>query len=84
VKRFIHWYYHEHRHSGIRFVTPAQRHQGLDKSLLQRRHLVYQAARNARPECWSGATRNWGWISHVQLNPDREFPINLAEARLAA
>jgi putative transposase len=25
VKRFIHWYSHEHRHSGIRFVTLAQR-----------------------------------------------------------
>ena len=23
--RFVHWYNHEHRHSGIRYVTPAQR-----------------------------------------------------------
>lgn len=84
VKRFIHWYCHDHRHSGIRFVTPAQRHQGLDKSLLQRRHLVYQAARHAHPERWSGATRNWGWISYVQLNPDREMPHQLVEQRLAA
>jgi putative transposase len=84
VKRFIHWYCHEHRHSGIRFVTPAQRHQGLDKSLLQRRHMVYQAARNAHPERWSGATRNWDWISYVQLNPDREMPRQLVEEPLAA
>ena len=27
VKRFIHWYCYEHRHSGIRFVPPAQRRQ---------------------------------------------------------
>jgi putative transposase len=84
VKRFIHWYCHEHRHSGIRFVTPAQRHQGLDKSLLQCRHSLYQAARNARPERWSGATRNWSWIGAVQLNPDREFPLSLEKERLAA
>src|SRR4051794_7672054 len=24
--QFVHWYNHEHRHSGIRYVTPAQRH----------------------------------------------------------
>lgn len=84
VKRFIHWYCHEHRHSGIRFVTPAQRHQGLDKSLLQCRHQLYLAARNARPERWSGATRNWSWIGAVQLNPDRELPSPLDEERIAA
>ena len=27
VARFIDWYSTEHRHSGIRFVTPALRHQ---------------------------------------------------------
>ena len=27
-ERFVHWYNHEHRHSGIRYVTPAQRHAG--------------------------------------------------------
>jgi hypothetical protein len=28
--RFVQWYNHEHRHSGIRYVTPAQRHAGED------------------------------------------------------
>ena len=28
VGRFVRWYNHEHRHSAIRFVTPAQRHLG--------------------------------------------------------
>lgn len=84
VKRFIHWYSHEHRHSGIRFVTPAQRHQAQDKSLLQRRHMVYQMARNAHPERWSGATRNWSWIDQVQLNPDRELNTAIEEKRIAA
>jgi len=26
--RFVHWYNHDHRHSGIRYVSPAQRHAG--------------------------------------------------------
>lgn len=30
VHRFVTWYNTEHRHSGIRFVTPAERHAGLD------------------------------------------------------
>jgi putative transposase len=46
--------------------------------------MVYQAARNAHPERWSGATRNWDWISQVQLNPDRDLPISQDEERLAA
>ena len=46
--------------------------------------MVYQAARNAHPERWSGAKRNWDWISQVQLNPDRDLPISQDEERLAA
>jgi putative transposase len=40
VGRFVHWYNHEHRHSAIRFVTPAQRHAGLDAALLRKRDEV--------------------------------------------
>jgi hypothetical protein len=84
VQRFIQWYSHEHRHSGIQFVTPAQRHHGQDKDLLVRRHAVYQAARDAHPKRWSGDTRNWKWIDQVQLNPDREILIQIEEERIAA
>ena len=41
--RFVHWYNHEHRHSGIRYVTPAQRHSGQDRGLLSARHALYQS-----------------------------------------
>ncbi len=34
VQHFVQGYIHEHRHSGIRFVTPAQRHQGQDPAIL--------------------------------------------------
>jgi hypothetical protein len=30
VERFVRWYNDEHRHSGIRFVTPSERHRGED------------------------------------------------------
>jgi putative transposase len=71
VRDFIAWYNQEHRHSRIRFVTPAQRHHGEDKVILAKRDAVYQAARAAHPERWSGETRNWSPIGAVMLNPER-------------
>jgi putative transposase len=70
VQRFVHWYNNEHRHSGIGFVTPAQRHSGDDVELLARRHRVYQAARDRNPERWSTNTRDWSRVEAVRLNPD--------------
>lgn len=70
VAKFVQWYNHEHRHSAIRFVTPAQRHAGLDNALLSKRSSVYEAAKARHPERWSGATRNWQPIHTVHLNPD--------------
>jgi putative transposase len=66
------WYNHEHRHSRIRFVTPAERHRGVDQQVLARRHALYQQARALHPGRWSGKTRNWEPIGAVMLNPDRE------------
>jgi putative transposase len=71
VRKFIEWYNNEHRHSRIRFVTPAQRHRGEDSEILARRDAVYQAAKAARPERWPGETRNWSPIGVVTLNPER-------------
>jgi putative transposase len=71
VSAFVHWYNHEHRHSAIRFVTPAERHAGLDAALLHQRINVYEAAKERHPERWSGATRNWQPIRVVHLNPDQ-------------
>lgn len=70
VAAFVHWYNHEHRHSAIRFVTPAERHTGRDGALLRARHAVYQRARARTPARWSGATRNWTPIAAVHLNPE--------------
>ena len=69
VTQFTAWYNTEHRHSAIRFVTPAQRHAGQDSEVLRRRKAVYEAAKARHPHRWSGATRNWEPIRVVHLNP---------------
>lgn len=71
VNDLVQWYNHDHRHSAIRFVTPAQRHAGLDGAVLDQRKAVYEKARTEHPLRWSGALRNWQRITVVQLNPDR-------------
>jgi transposase InsO family protein len=78
---FVHWYNLEHRHSGIRYVTPAQRHAGQDREILQTRHQVYTQARENNPRRWSGATRNWSHIATVTLNPERTEVVTAAVAR---
>jgi transposase InsO family protein len=75
AQRFVHWYNHGHHHSGIRYVTPAQRHAGQDGSLLAGRHELYQQARARNPRRWSGRTRNWTPIGAVTLNPERDTPV---------
>jgi len=65
---FVAWYNEEHQHSGIRFVTPAQRHSGADREILRKREEVYAAAKKRRPNRWSGATRDWSRIEEVRLN----------------
>ena len=69
VGSFIDWYNNEHRHSAIRYVTPAQRHAGQDQPLLRQRKVVYEAAKARHPERWSGSTRNWMPVRVVHLNP---------------
>jgi transposase InsO family protein len=71
VTGLVEWYNHEHRHSAIRFVTPAQRHEGLDEDLLNNRQAIYEAARVRNPKRWSGSVRNWQRIQEVHLNPDK-------------
>jgi transposase InsO family protein len=70
---FVQWYNEEHRHSAINFVTPVERHAGLDTALLEKRAIVYEAAKSRYPERWSGATRNWQPVLVVHLNPDQRI-----------
>jgi putative transposase len=69
---FVSWYNHDHRHSGIRYVSPAQRHAGEDRAILNARHDLYERARALNPARWSGRTRDWSPIGPVTLNPERD------------
>jgi len=71
VAGFQRWYNEVHRHSGLKFVTPAQRHRGEDGAILEKRHALYEAARARNPERWSGSTRNWEPEKIVYLNPGK-------------
>jgi transposase InsO family protein len=70
VSAFIDWYNTEHRHSAIRYVTPTERHDGREEEVLERRHRLYETARQKHPERWTGAVRNWTPIATVRLNPE--------------
>jgi putative transposase len=74
--QFVHWYNVEHRHSGIGYVTPAQRHAGEDHAILAARHELYVSARERNPRRWSRQTRNWTPVAAVTLNPERESVVN--------
>jgi putative transposase len=77
---FVRWYNHDHRHSGIRYVSPAQRHAGEDHAILAARHALYTRARALNPARWSGSTRNWSPIGPVTLNPERDSIIQTHSA----
>ena len=71
VSELVHWYNAEHRHSAVGFVTPDERHGGLDQALLRARSEVYERARRANPQRWSGQVRHWQYVEAVHLNPDK-------------
>ena len=49
VAAFGNWYNHRHRHSGIKFVTPVQRHSGQGVEICQHRAEVYDQAHHLHP-----------------------------------
>ena len=82
VSSFVQWYNHDHRHSAIRYVSPAQRHAGEDRVVLQARDALYQRARAENPRRWARHTRNWNPITVVTLNPERDTVIKAATENL--
>lgn len=71
MSTFVHWYNCVHRHSGIKHVTPSERHRGADKAILRNRNELYELARLKNPSRWSGKTRDWAWNEQVWLNPEQ-------------
>jgi hypothetical protein len=78
----LHQSHHEHRHIGIRYVTPSHRHAGLDGRMLAARHAVYQDPRTRNPQRWSGQTRNWTPVGVVTLNPERDTVVQAATSQI--
>lgn len=68
VDRFVTWYNTEHKHSGIKFVTPSERHEEKDKEILEKGSNVYKLAKRKNPNRWSGKTRDWSRVNAVHLN----------------
>lgn len=69
VAEFVRWYNHQHLHSGIKFLSPYQRHYGLDIEIMKTRKETYLKAKAEHPERWSGDIRDWSLPEYVTLNP---------------
>lgn len=66
----VSWYNKVHKHSGIKYVTPEERHNGLDKQILLNRKATYIKAQRENPSRWQNNIRNWDFIDEVSLNPE--------------
>jgi putative transposase len=82
VASFVDWYNHQHRHSGIKFVTPHERHSGQAVGICRYRTGIYERARQLNPRRWSRSIRCWHqpevvWINQPpdELNEARQLPL---------
>lgn len=79
VDSFVEWYNGVHRHSGIKYVTPNQRHFGEAHAICTTRQQTYERAREENPLRWSGPTRCWKQPEVVQINYPRPEKANSAK-----
>ena len=85
VSSFVDWYNHQHRHSGIKFVTPQQRHSGVAIAICKKRADLYEQARQRHPRRWTTTTRCWRQPEVVWINqPADDFIAQTAKLELAA
>ncbi|MDD7804618.1 MAG: hypothetical protein PUP46_03405, partial [Endozoicomonas sp. (ex Botrylloides leachii)] len=56
------------KHSGLKFLTPRQRHRGEAKKLMNNRKTVYELAKERHLERWgTRAISNWDLCSEVRF-----------------
>jgi transposase InsO family protein len=84
VRGFVDWYINSHRHSGIKFVTPNQRHTGQADAICLKRTQVYNSAKGCHPERWSGEIRGWSQPLEVMINSPRLISSSVVGDRLVA
>jgi putative transposase len=71
VLSFVSWYNQDHKHSGLKFISPEQRHNGQWSDVMDNRKVVYKAAKERNPARWSGDIRDWDLPGEVWLNPEK-------------
>jgi transposase InsO family protein len=71
VDVFVDWYNAEHRHSGIKYVTPNQRHYGEADAICSARQQTYEQARQKHPRRWARPPRDWSQPVIVRVNHPR-------------
>ena len=71
VDGFVEWYNSEHRHSGIKYVTPNQRHFGEANEICANRQQTYERAFQENPRRWSRPPRSWKQPEVVKINYSR-------------
>lgn len=77
VLNFVDWYNNNHRHSGIKFLTPNQRHgESFGHDVLKRREMVYKTAKLKNPGRWTRDTRDWSLKDEVWLNPEKSTQVS--------
>jgi putative transposase len=73
-RRFFAWYNTQHRHSGIKMLTPEMVHYGQAEEILTKRHRVMLAAEVAHPERFvRGTPRPVQAPTAVWINPPRSL-----------
>ena len=68
VSSFADWHNHQHRHSGIKFVTPQQRHSAEAIDICRQRSRVYELAQFVNPKRWSRSICCWKQPDLVWIN----------------
>jgi transposase InsO family protein len=71
IESFVEWYNCEHRHSGIKYVTPNQRHFGEADAICAVRQQTYSKALMENPRRWSRPPRCWKQPESVRINYPR-------------
>ena len=64
MSKVCYWYNYQHLHSAIKYVTPIQRHNGLDKAIMAKRQALF----NNKPNLTNNKRKDWSYIEVVKLN----------------
>lgn len=81
-REFFHWYNHEHRHSGIAYLTPADVYFGRADAVLTARHAKRMQAYNQHPERYPNGPPTMQTLPPATyINPPRKQANGSAEER---